>query len=408
MRRLQCAAVAVLLVVAGYHSLVVAGGGQADEAAPSVPAASILAAPQRSGPHFSVDDQVTVAGYFYQFHLKSDYGQFTAVGRSELATRIDEIRAIAALQDVSKSEVFLASAGGAVVDIGKGAASAVTNPVVTAKGVGAGIKRFGVNLGRASKRAVDKEGGADTGESGATAAADTALGVSGAMREWARKVKADPYTTNLVLRDALKSIAKVDTAGSIVTKVVVPIPAVVGTTAAVGDLVWSKDPEALRKLNEERVRALGAPEKTAAAFFRNGWYTLTLQTRIVAALDAVRKPGCADYIASASAADTEREALFFVESAEMLQRHHAKTPVDKLLGDSRAIVAAAGGNAVLLAPLDFIRSTSAVRNALAEIASRARRELGASSLVLHVSGTFSDRARQDAKGAGWTVRESGA
>jgi hypothetical protein len=407
MRRACCAALTVALACTGDSPLG-AGAGQADEAAPSFRAASMLAASQRSGPHFTVDDRVTVAGYFYEFHLTSDYGPFTALGRSELATRIDEIRAIAALQDVSKSEVFLVSAGGAVVDIGKGAASAVVNPVDTAKGIGAGIKRFGVNLGRASKRTVDKEGGADTGQSGAATAADTVLGVSGAMREWARKVKADPYTTNLVLRNALKSIAEVDTAGSIVTKVVVPIPAVVGTTAAVGDLVWSKDPEALRKLNEERVRALGAPEKTAAAFFRNGWYTLTLQTRIVAALDVVKRPGCADYLESAAAADNEREALFFVESAEMLQRHHAKTPVEKLLGDSRAIVAAAGGNAVLLAPLDFIRSTSAVRNALAEIASRARRELGASSLVLGVSGTLSDRARQDAKGTGWTVRESGA
>jgi hypothetical protein len=228
------------------------------------------------------------------------------------------------------------------------------------------------------------------------------------MREWARKVKADPYTTNIVLREALKSIAKVDTAGSIVTKVVVPIPAVVGTTATVGDLVWSKDPEALRKLNEERVRALGVSGNAASAFFRNGWYTLTLQTRIVAALDAVRKPGCADYLESASAADNEREALFFVESAEMLQRHHAKAPVDKLLTDSRAIVAAAGSNAILLAPLDVVRSTAAVRSALAEIAERARKDLGASTLTLQISGTVSDRARQDATHLGWTVRHSGA
>ena len=139
----------------------------------------------------------------------------------------------------------------------------------------------------------------------------------------------DPYTTNLVLRNALKSIANVDAAGSIVTKIAVPIPTVVVTTATVGDLVWSKDPDALRKLNEERVRALGAPEKYALAFFRNGWCTLTLQTRIVAALDAVKKPGCADYLESAATADTEREALFFVESAEMLQRYHARTPVDR-------------------------------------------------------------------------------
>ncbi len=228
------------------------------------------------------------------------------------------------------------------------------------------------------------------------------------MRQWAQKVKADPYTTNLVLRNALKSIANVDAAGSIVTKIAVPIPTVVVTTATVGDLVWSKDPDALRKLNEARVRALGAPEKTASAFLRNGWYTLTLQTRIVAALDAVKKPGCADYLESAAAADTEREALFFVESAEMLQRHHARTPVDRLLADSRAIVAASKGGAVLLAPLDLVRSTSAGRTVLAEIATRARRELGASSLALQITGTISDRARQDARAAGWTIREPGA
>ena len=91
---------------------------------------------------------------------------------------------------------------------------------------------------------------------------------------------------------------------------------------------------------------MAVSEKAASVFFRNGWYTLTLQTRIVAALDAVKKPGCASYLESAADADNEREALFFVESAEMLQRHHAKAPVDKLLTDSRAIVAAAGSSAV--------------------------------------------------------------
>ena len=138
MRQLPWAGIAVLLAATGLRVPVVAGNGQDDEAVPAARAASILAATERSGPHFCVDDRVTVSGYFYEFRLTSDYGPFTAVGRSQLATRIDEIRAIAALQEVSKSEVFLASAGGAVVDIGKGAASAVTDPVATAKGVGAG------------------------------------------------------------------------------------------------------------------------------------------------------------------------------------------------------------------------------------------------------------------------------
>jgi hypothetical protein len=216
-------------------------------------------------------------------------------------------------------------------------------------------------------------------------------------------VNADPYTTNLVLRDALKGIAQVDTAGSIATKIVVPIPAVVGTAASVGDLVWSKDPEELRKYNEGLVKALGVSPDAAGRFFKNGWFTLTLQTRIVAALHAVNRPGCADYLVTASQADTEREALFYVESAEALQKLHAATPVTKVLDDSQAVVAAVGTKAILLAPVDDIRSTGESREILADVAGRARKELAASSLELRTTGVVSAQAAADAKAAGWTV-----
>jgi hypothetical protein len=330
----------------------------ADEPAPKFRASALLPPSTLSGPHYTVAEPVETQGYLHEFGLTSDYGPFTALGRSQLATRLNEIRALAALDEVSKSEVFVKAAGGAVVNVGKGAASAVVDPVGTAKGVGGGVKRFGVNLGRATKRAVTTEGGAPSGESAPEGMANTVLGVSSAMRRWAQKVGADPYTTNLVLRAALRDIARVDAAGSIATKIVVPIPMVVGTAATVGDLVWSMDPEALRKLNEQRVRTLGVPGAAAAAFFRNGWFTLTHQTRLVSALAAVGKPGCGDYVATASAADNEQDVHFFVESAEMLQSLHARSPVDRLLADSRALVAAAGDRTAALLP-----STTCIRPA---------------------------------------------
>lgn len=377
-----------------------------DDPPPVFKASALLPASMMAGPHFKVAEAVQTEGYLHEFTVTSDFGPFTALGRSGLVTLIDEIRAIAALQDVSKSEVLLKAAGGAVVSVGKGAASAVTNPVETAKGVGGGIKRFGVNLGRSSKRAISTEGGADTGDSAATSAANSVLGVSSAMRRWAQKVGTDPYTTNLVLRDALKAIAEVDAAGSIAAKIAVPVPSVVGAAATVGDLVWSKDPEELRKLNEQRAKALGVPDKAAAAFFRNGWYTLTLQTRLVAALDTVKRPGTADYLEAASAAETVQEARFFVESAELLQAFHARRPVERLLTDSRALVAVTKDEGVALVPLDYIRSTGPVREALAEIAGRAKAELGATRLALHLTGRVSDRARAEAGRLGWTITEA--
>ena len=190
----------------------------------------------------------------------------------------------------------------------------------------------------------------------AESTANNVLGVNNAMRQWAKKVGADPYTTNPVLKSALESVAKVEVAGGIATKVVVPIPMVVSKTADVGDLVWGRDPEELRKLNEGRVKELGTSADGAKAFFRNKAYTLTLETRIIGALHAVRVPGAGAYLETAAEAADEREALFFVESAEMLRDLHKASPVTAVLDDVRALVARLrSGEAVALLPFDWLR-----------------------------------------------------
>jgi hypothetical protein len=356
---------------------------------------------------------------FHDFTLKSAYGDFQAEGRSVLALRAREIRALAELDKVSKSEVFLKAAGTSVVNVGKGVAGVVTDPEGTAKGLGEGVKRFGVNLGRRAKRAgenvADGAKGDGSGESKSTgdkaaAAGETVaysvLGVSSAMRQWARKVGADPYTTNPALRKALEDIGRVDAAGGIAAKVVIPIPAVVGTTATVGDLVWGKDPEALRKMNEERLTALGVSKEKAAAFFRNKPFTLTAQTAFIDALSAVKPKNAADYVETATEADSERTVLFFVESAQMLRTLARSAPVTAVLADSRALVAATrDGGAVVLLPVDWIRWTQAYETAAGQIASRARAELGAQRLELKTSGRLSEVARTNTAALGFKIEE---
>jgi hypothetical protein len=283
------------------------------------------------------------------------------------------------------------------------------------------MKRFGTDLGRKAKRTSDealdaaktsddeKQPGGD--ESGAKKAADaaggvasSALGVSGASRKWAQKVGADPYTSNPVLKKALKDIGTIDAAGSIASKVVLPIPPVVSTTANVGNLVWSQDPEALLKDNEARLRAVGVSNATIKQLYLSKGFTLTLHTRLAHALSAVKAGGSADYVATAAEADTEREALFFTESAEMLQRFHATAPVVELLTDSRAVVAKTGsGKAVALAPIDWVQWTEAFAKAAAEAASRAKKELQATTLELRLTGQASPLAKKEAAGLGWTV-----
>jgi hypothetical protein len=383
-------------------------------------AEELLTPAQLTGPNHRVASAVPVSGYFEVFTVKTDWGDVEAEGRSLLLVRLDEVRALAELDKVSKSQVFLSSAGGSVLAVGKGAAAVVSDPGATAKGVGKGVKRFGTNLGRKAGRTADKakddlsgggggSGGGDAGKSAADAAggmASSALGVSKSARKWAQKVGADPYTTNPVLRKALADIGKIDTAGSIATKVVVPIPPVVSATANVGGLVWAKDPEALLKENEAAFAAVGASPDAIKALYRSKGFTLTLHTRLARALAAVGAKGAGDYVATAAEADDERAALFFVESAEMLQRFHAASPVAEVLTDSRALIAKTkDGRAVALLPVDWIGWTPEFAKAAADAGARAKKELAASKLELRLTGRVSPVAKTEAAALGWTAVE---
>src|SRR5689334_15556007 len=84
--------------------------GQGDEPPPSFTASALLGSSVRKGPHYTVKEPVKTDGFFHEFDIVSDYGELSAVGLSQLTTRLNEIRALAALQDVSKSKVFLEAA----------------------------------------------------------------------------------------------------------------------------------------------------------------------------------------------------------------------------------------------------------------------------------------------------------
>ena len=118
-------------------------------------------------------------------------------------------------------------------------------------------------------------------------------------------------------------------------------------------------------------------------------------------------PGCADYVATATEADTEREAAFFVESAELLMRFHKTTPVVAILSDSRAMVAKTkDGRAVVLLPVDWVRWTEAYEKAVTEVETRAKKELGATKLELHMTGTMSAVAKKEMAARGFSVVEN--
>jgi hypothetical protein len=409
----------LVIAYATLHAL----AGPGFEAPGTLRAAKLLAPTTLKGAHHTVADEVKSDGHWLEFRVVSDYGTIDARGRTVLATRLLEVDALAKLAEVSKAEVFAKAAGGAVLNVGKGVTSVVKDPAATAQGIGGGVKRFGVNLGRKAKRTADSAtadkpadqdkaaepapSGTDKAAKAGANAAASVVGVNKSARQWAQKLGVDPYTTNPVLHKALVDVGKIDAAGGIAAKVVVPIPPVVSTTASVGGLVWGKDPEEVRKINEARAAELGTPKDATAAFLRNPHFTITGQTRFLAALAAVKVKGCGDYVAAAAEAANEREALFFVESAELLAGLHEASPAVAVLEDSRALVAKVGDRAVAVLPFDQLLWTEPLQKAATEIAGRARSELGAKTLQARLSGAASPAARKGLEGAGWQVSEGG-
>jgi hypothetical protein len=410
-------------------SLVLAAGltafvDESDEAPPRFEARELVPPNLLRGQDYALRAEVPTEGYFHEFVVESDYGTFPALGRSMLYVRLREVEALSALEDVSKTAVFAKAAGTSVLNLGKSVGRAVTDPEGTVKGIGSGLKRFGVNLGRKTKRAAgsvagsikgDEEGEAKPGQEksagekigeGSASVAKSVLGVTGASRRWAQKLGVDPYSSNLVLRRALEDVGKADAAGSIATRIVLPVPMLVGTTATVSNLVWGKDPEELRKVNEQRLAELGVDKDVASELLRSKAFTLTQQTRFVAGLHAVRAKGLSDYVDAAREAEDESDAEFFTESAEMLAMLHARLPVSAVLTDSTTLVArVAGRRAVALLPLDWVRLTGTSRKAFRELAERARKELSAGSLEIDLTGQMSPRALKEATGLGWRVKQ---
>jgi hypothetical protein len=413
---------AVTLAALASAALVVAAAYEGPRA---FKASELLTAAQIKGPHHAVAPTVKAEGYLHVFDITTDYGPLEAEGKAMLLMRLSEVGALAQLDEVSKSEVFLKAAGTSVLNVGKGVAAVVKDPGATAKGIGGGVKRFGTNLGRKAKRtgdqAVDsvtkdegekKAEGPEKSTTDKAAAAGTGVaysmfGVSSAARKWAQKVGADPYTTNPILKKALTDIGQIDAAGGLAAKIVVPIPMVVSGTASVGGLVWSKDPEELLKINEQKLKEIGVGGDTIKELYLSKGFSLTLHTRFASNLREVNVPGCAAYVSTAAEADTEREAAFFVESAEMLARFHKTAPVAAVLPDSRALVAKTkDGRAVVMLPVDWVRWTEAYEKALVEIEGRAKKELGATKLDLRMTGTMSAVAKKEMAAHGWTVVEN--
>src|SRR5262245_23338784 len=135
------ALMAAMFLWGGRRSMLV--HAQSSFETPPVLPASELAPPYLlQGPMFTGDPQVPIVGMLGHFTLRSDVGIFEAHGREMLRIRVGELQAIAQLDRMSKSDVFLQAAANAVARPVESMANLLENPTQAVQGLPGGVERF--------------------------------------------------------------------------------------------------------------------------------------------------------------------------------------------------------------------------------------------------------------------------
>jgi hypothetical protein len=381
------------------------------EAPPSLRSSDLLPPPLLSGPRFKVDPAVRSDGYMTAFTLHSDFGDFDAPSREMLEVRVGEMAALIKLEDVSKSEVFAKSLGAAAGKKAKAVGNVVAHPGETAKAAPASVGRFFKGVGAKTKKvggeAKDAVEGDDTagGEGAKDQAGDAAKDVSGmskARRQWAQKLAVDPYTTNPALAKKLDDVAWAAYAGGFAMNIVTP--PVIGMTASVNTLVWQLPPADIAKKNDAALTKMGVGEPARKAFLKNRFFTPTLQTAFVTALEALGSArGREQAVALAtSEAESEDDARFFRRGALLLARYHAKVePIASVEARRRVFFGrTASGALVIPVGFDYLTWTAEVEQAVKDPSYAAPKR------ALWLSGVASEAAKKGLAAGGWTLKES--
>ena len=279
----------MLFVMTPHHSL----AAQENFENPLVLKASEILTPQLvSSEYHEVEEEVENDGYLNFYRISSDFGTFEAQGTSMLKIRVKEIHALAELERLSRTEIFLDAAKDAgvdkvesVVELAEKSVEITKKSIEGAKdlsledvksGAGQIFERTKAETEekidksvKSAKKAVgdakewlskkkwkkdkkDKEESAKEREEQKDADSETEeeskwkewrekfggvardlgdryLGVSKAERQWAEKLGTDPYTSNDVLAEAIRQTARVDRLGNLSTGMLVSVPEVPGT-----------------------------------------------------------------------------------------------------------------------------------------------------------------------------------
>ena len=425
-------------------SAAIAAPKQQLETPPVLSASKLLPPNLLKGPYHTVNEKVTSDGYFNNYRVESTFGVFEVEGQQLLETRVGELVALAELDKLTSTKVF----GDAAYKAGKGLVLAPVNMVKKTAKIVSDPKKMGDTLsaipegaeklfswayrqGKGAANAVGNAFSSDDsndpkkeGQSGSVSLSGTLdqgakfgldyIGYNKNQRDWFRKLKINPYTTNETLRGEVVRVATIETSVGTAFKFV-PGLGLLGELGTFNrwyeraeKLSLYEDPEEIRKKNKKALETLGVPDDVVTRFLDNKAYTPWTRRFITASLTTIgpKVPGHTDFIRAACEATNEPSALYFVSVAESLENLSSVTRIKKIIS-SLYLPAAVTSDGTLYVPLsvDYLFWTESVAGIFKDFGARVMRESKFSSTDIVVRGHVSPMARQMLEKMGARVSE---
>lgn len=403
-------------------AMIVLGEGVAARAQPPSPyesepvlLAKDLAGPELlKGPHFTVDPDVPIKGFIARFTIRSAFGEFDAHGLRMLSVRVNEVEAIAKLEELKQTGEFSAAAGRAAMRPVTSAASMLARPVETISGIPDGVGRLFGRLRLAGQQIAQSatapgqtplERAAAVSRRVGTAAIN-ALGFEHERRQLAQRLGVDPYTTNPVLSEKLTDVAWVSFSGRLgvvaAMAILVPYSEVMSAVTVTNRTVWDTPPADLLISARAAFGGTGASADSVQALMENPQYSLSLLTALATGIERLGGlPGRDTVVAFAAAAQTQDEVYFVVGAVNMLARHHETVvPLARVSAPGPIVGHTAADALVLPAPVDYVSWIEALGQMMG------RPELQAPERVAVLSGRMSPLAQKNGTAHGWRIHEA--
>jgi len=408
------------------------------EQPPSLSAKDVFPGVSLKGDRYTVEPSVPTDGFLTRAVIKSDFGDFVAIGPGMLKTRLHEIDALEKLETFEASEEFQKGAKDSANEKWESLKQVYDKPKEAVAGISAGVGRFFKRSYRAAKTGVqtvgdvvhDRAPGVEEGEGanlpGKTqtqalsddkskyeqaakasgSAAVNILGFSDARRKLAKRLGVDPYTTNPVLDERLDEITWSIFAGNFgidVATSLIPGAIIVTTSGLVTSWVWDTPPGDLRVKIEETLKGINISQEDIDRLLRHRAYPLSYQAALTAALKGLGEvEGHEKIMPLALSVTGVDQARFLLNSVRMLQRYHETVkPLANVAVLGTVFGTDKSGRIVVTAPADYVSWSADLDKFSAQDALSAKNER-----ALYIAGRMSNKAKSTLEKRGWVVREN--